>query len=78
MPEIGGLDLAARLRQDAPDVPIVFISGYADDGTVPVRRPDEACVEKPFTSEGLIGALHRVLGASTRAPRGSGPASPEL
>ena len=61
MPEVGGRELAARLRAEAPALPIVFMSGYAAEAADVTGRPDEAFVEKPFTTETLLGALDRVL-----------------
>jgi CheY-like chemotaxis protein len=60
MPELGGPELVARLRRLAPALPVVYVTGYAEEGGVDMRRADEAYVEKPFTADELLAALRRV------------------
>ncbi|MGZ8376743.1 MAG: PAS domain S-box protein [Gemmatirosa sp.] len=63
MPEMGGLELVSILRGEAPTLPVVYMSGYAEhQGTTPLRER-EAFVEKPFTGDALAQAVARVLGA---------------
>jgi two-component system cell cycle sensor histidine kinase/response regulator CckA len=62
MPEMGGRELAVHLRARRPSLPIVFISGYADQASLTPRDALERVVEKPFTSRALVGALREVLG----------------
>ena len=62
MPELGGRELIATLHAEAPDLPVVYVSGYAHHERKAALRPNEAFVEKPFTGEALLGALARVLG----------------
>jgi CheY-like chemotaxis protein len=58
MPNLGGRELAAALRQRRPDLPVLFISG----GTAPPElRP---LLTKPFSPEELLAAL---AGALTRS-----------
>jgi CheY-like chemotaxis protein len=65
MPGMNGLETIDVLRQDAPDVPIVVMSGY-DSGsgaTGPdffreaVDRGATCCLRKPFTRDQLIDAI---------------------
>jgi two-component system cell cycle sensor histidine kinase/response regulator CckA len=62
MPEMNGIDLAAAFQRLVPDVPIVFMSGYADD---PLREQlgqiDFPRLTKPFTSDDLLDAVGRML-----------------
>ncbi len=60
MPEMGGDELAERLRKLRPDLPILYVSGYALDRMVR-RRPGDGFLSKPFTNEDLIEAASRVL-----------------
>jgi CheY-like chemotaxis protein len=62
MPEMNGIDLAAAFAKLAPEVPIVFMSGYADD---PLREQlgqvDYLHLTKPFSSDELFDAVSRTL-----------------
>ena len=60
MPELGGRELASILRADAPRLPVVYISGYADRSAPPSRGRHEAYLEKPFASDALLAAVHEV------------------
>ncbi len=68
MPGIGGAELARRLRQRFPTLPILFMSGYSIDH---LRREEAAdfdgvLIQKPFTPDTLVSsvvaALSRVSG----------------
>ena len=62
MPEVGGAELARRLRKDRPDIHIVMMSGYTEDaleGDVDV--PDRFFLEKPFTRVELMTVLRSAL-----------------
>jgi CheY-like chemotaxis protein len=61
MPQLGGRELAARLRLDRPGLRVVFVTGYAEDRAEIVDGPRQRLVEKPFTAEGLLGALDALL-----------------
>ena len=63
MPQMGGAELADRLRARWPEIPIVFMSGYAQDdlyrtGSV---AAGERVVQKPFHPETLARALTDAL-----------------
>jgi PAS domain S-box-containing protein len=63
MPEMGGRELAIRLRQHNPDIKVLFTSGYTDD---PIIRggetgPGIAFLPKPFTPESLGQKAREVL-----------------
>ncbi|HVS84383.1 MAG TPA: ATP-binding protein [Gaiellaceae bacterium] len=66
MPQIGGRELAERLLQTDPSLPVLFMSGYTEDALL--RRRTLAArfsfIEKPFTARQLGYALQRLLGAS--------------
>lgn len=65
MPGMNGLETIDILRQDAPDVPIIVMSGYAagSGATGPdffreaVDRGATCCLRKPFSREQLIDAI---------------------
>ncbi|GJE01694.1 response regulator [Methylobacterium isbiliense] len=59
MPGMTGLDLARRLREAYPALPVILATGYAElpsDGDIPVPR-----LSKPFTQEDLASLLATVL-----------------
>ena len=63
MPEMGGLELQAALRERRIEFPIVFVTGHAD---VPVavramRAGAIDFVEKPFDADVILGAVERGL-----------------
>jgi signal transduction histidine kinase len=66
MPELGGPEFVALLRAEAPTLPVVYVSGYAEHQGIHVLRPNEAFLEKPFTGDALLGALARVVDVSRR------------
>ena len=72
MPELGGRELAQRLSQTRPALPIIFMSGYTDDdldrrGLLEAGIP---YLEKPFSPQALVRMVQEVLD-STEAARPS-------
>ena len=61
MPGIDGVELAARLQEQHPGLPVLLTSGYSD---VIVRHGTMGfeLLHKPYTIGQLIAALHRVAG----------------
>jgi len=63
MPDISGWDVAGRVRQVHPDVPIVLMTGWAAD--IPPDRLREheiqALLPKPFRSDQLLAVINQVL-----------------
>jgi PAS domain S-box-containing protein len=64
MPGMTGTDLARRLREGRPSLPVLVVSGYVEDGDV---APDLPRLAKPFRQDELAAAL--ILAA----PRSAGP-----
>lgn len=64
MPGMDGLTLAERLRARRPDLPILFVSGYAPDDALAVRLalPATGYLAKPFTGDEVARAVREVLG----------------
>jgi PAS domain S-box-containing protein len=74
MPGMSGTQLAAELRRDRPDLPVLLMSGYTN-GTAPGGQelpPDAPLVRKPFDAATLLGELHGVLAGTppSRTPGG--------
>ncbi len=64
MPEVGGAELAGRLKQKRPGIRIVMMSGYTEDaleGDIDV--PGGFFIEKPFTRTELMKVLRLALRA---------------
>jgi PAS domain S-box-containing protein len=67
MPGVSGQVLAERLAEVAPDVRILFMSGYSDEAVYHhgIIRPDAAFIEKPFSARALARKVRETLdGAS--------------
>jgi CheY-like chemotaxis protein len=68
LPELSGVDLAAKLRESHPSMKILFISGYVE-GEIVQRSISElgaSFLDKPFQPAAL---LERVREAAGPAPR---------
>ncbi|RME33317.1 MAG: response regulator [Deltaproteobacteria bacterium] len=63
MPHLGGHELAARLRAVAPDLPIVFMTGYDQSQVLGTRRqlPNSEALTKPVSVVVLSRCLRRML-----------------
>jgi nitrogen-specific signal transduction histidine kinase len=74
MPEMGGLELAQRVREWTPNARILFTSGYTEDAVL--RRnfldPGAEFVEKPFTPSRLAQRTREVLDGPVRILNGAG------
>jgi signal transduction histidine kinase/ActR/RegA family two-component response regulator len=63
MPGMSGTELASRLRELRPDLPVLFMSGYTM-GPAPGGHElpsDGSLLHKPFDRSTLLTALHRTL-----------------
>jgi two-component system, cell cycle sensor histidine kinase and response regulator CckA len=84
MPEMSGPELARRLRDDNPTLPVLYMSGYTDDVLDPseLTNPATAFIRKPFGNAALVTAVVDALGyacapaalakASNRSEDGTG------
>lgn len=63
MPGLTGIELAQRLRERAPGLPILFTSGYTSRelGSDP-HRPPAPFLPKPFSVEDLAARVREALG----------------
>jgi PAS domain S-box-containing protein len=63
MPGMSGTQLASRLRESRPDLPVLFMSGYTA-GPAPGGHAlprDGSLLHKPFQRSALLTALRRIL-----------------
>jgi len=63
MPDISGPDLAERILAMRPHLKVLFMSGCTDSEVVRVKILDRALgfLPKPFTSDGLLERVQKVL-----------------
>lgn len=63
MPQMGGKELADRLRLIRPGIKVLFTSGYTDNTIVQhgLLDPDIAFLEKPFSPAALVRKVREVL-----------------
>jgi signal transduction histidine kinase/ActR/RegA family two-component response regulator len=73
MPDMSGPELARQVRRARPDLPIVFISGYADPEAVAGEARLRRLIRKPFRPAELAAHLETAL--SERAAGGQAPAA---
>lgn len=71
---MGGAELAALARDLRPGVPIVLMSGYAEDAIVHHGQldPDTLLLSKPFRRQDLVDKLARALGDDRTCRVGDG------
>ena len=60
MPVMSGPELAAEARRLRPDLPILFTTGYAHDGSDSLLDAGEAMIAKPFTIDQLAVKLREM------------------
>jgi two-component system cell cycle sensor histidine kinase/response regulator CckA len=65
MPQMNGLQLAAHLRQQRPDMRTLFLSGYTDSTVVQQGplNPSEHFLQKPFATETLVSKVREIIDA---------------
>jgi PAS domain S-box-containing protein len=62
MPTMSGVQLAAHVRADRPNLPIVLMSGYSDElAGLGVDAPLTRLLRKPFTHRELLAAVDALL-----------------
>jgi DNA-binding NtrC family response regulator len=64
MPRLGGEDLAARVAERRPGLPVLFMSGYGQDRLAAdhVLDPSIRLLAKPFGIDELLAAVREALG----------------
>src|SRR5712691_9972954 len=64
MPEMDGIELVERMRNQAPGVPIIVISGHGTIETAVrvIRLGAYDFLEKPFQLDALLRVVNRALG----------------
>jgi CheY-like chemotaxis protein len=70
MPGMSGLALAARAHQLRPTLPVMFMTGFADE--FQAQLSGSVCLRKPFKAPELLAAIQDVIGPPSRALNGAG------
>jgi DNA-binding NtrC family response regulator len=60
MPKVDGWELAKRLHQTRPDLPLLFISGKSPEAPVIGGRA-YTLIQKPFRLDALVRAVNRAM-----------------
>ena len=70
MPEMDGIELVSKMRQQAPEVPVIVISGHGtiDTAVRVIRMGAFDFLEKPFQLDALLRMVDRALGGTDEAP----------
>ena len=75
MPRMGGRALVERLRATRPELPVILMSGYAEDFPMTeLEGRGTVCLQKPFAPEVLLRRIRELLakgGAESLDPRES-------
>jgi DNA-binding response OmpR family regulator len=61
MPGMTGVELARRVRESHPKLPILFASGYADVQTFGDELSDENMLKKPYRIADLAARIAALL-----------------
>ena len=63
MPGLDGPSWVSRALEDRPNTPVIFVSGYAEDGLSEdqARIPNSVFLPKPFSLNDLIATVQRQL-----------------
>jgi CheY-like chemotaxis protein len=61
MPELNGFQLAHRARALRPTLPIVYISGYADEARIEAEAIHGPVLRKPFRTADLVNQVASML-----------------
>lgn len=72
MPNIGGAELARRLKERWPELPVIFMSGYSAEELHRrgVREADGELLLKPFTLTELVASVSAALAGTGRREPG--------
>ena len=65
MPDMNGLDLARELQQRAPDLRVLYVSGYLNDHVLPQMKlgKQSLFLTKPFLPQEFVGKVREILDA---------------
>ncbi len=75
MPEMDGIELLRRIKTSQPETEVIMLSGHGNiqNAVAATRLGAADFIEKPFSVDGLLGSISRVLAHETGGARGTGP-----
>jgi Response regulator containing CheY-like receiver, AAA-type ATPase, and DNA-binding domains len=67
MPEMSGMELRQQLQATRPGLPVLLMSGYSEEAITRLgsHGTPGPLIEKPFTVQGLLAQVRRVLAMET-------------
>jgi CheY-like chemotaxis protein len=68
MPGMSGLVLAAQVHHRRPKLPVIFMTGFANE--YQAQLSGSVVLRKPFKATELIGAIQDVIGSPSRVAGG--------
>jgi CheY-like chemotaxis protein len=78
MPELGGVELLARLRRARPALRVLFISGYTPDDRLRSAVAEGACfLPKPFSPAQLAASVRAAIDGASAAAGGDPSDGPD-
>jgi PAS domain S-box-containing protein len=77
MPTMSGPELAGRIRERRPSIPVLFVSGYPEDELGPEAALSEGTefLAKPFTPADLSDRVRRILDRNASSAKRKGGSS---
>jgi DNA-binding response OmpR family regulator len=66
--KLTGWDIARRAREINPDMPVVYMTGFADNDWAANGVPNSVLLTKPFATAQLVTAVSQLLNAATTKP----------
>src|SRR5579859_422119 len=77
MPELDGIELLRKIKAARPETRVIMISGHANiqNAVAATRLGAEDFIEKPFSVNGLLASIERVLEGETGGVRRSNGAA---
>ena len=66
--KLTGWDIARRAREINPDIPVVYMTGFADNEWPANGVPNSVLLTKPFAGAQLVTAVSQLLNAALTKP----------
>ncbi len=66
MPHLTGIDLLKEIKENAPSLPVILITGYGtvQDAVKVIKEGAYDYIQKPFNTDTLYGVVKRALGVN--------------